>query len=94
MELARLVELVSRVRATTKKTEKVALIADFLRQTQGRETELVALYLTGTLPQGRIGVGWRTIEAAMTDQRAGGEPPTLLDVDRALEAIAADEGAG
>ena len=40
MEWARLVELVGRVRATSKKGEKVALIADLLRQTRGRETEL------------------------------------------------------
>ena len=54
MEWARLVELVGRVRATSKRGEKVALIADFLRQTHGLETELAALYFTGTLRQGRI----------------------------------------
>ena len=62
MELSRLVELVAGVRATSRKIGKVALIADFLRQTQGRETALAALYLTGTLPQGRIGIGWRTVQ--------------------------------
>ena len=45
-----------------RRLEKVSLIADLLRRTSGRETELVALYLSGTLPQGRIGVGWRTIQ--------------------------------
>ena len=43
MELARLVEVVDRVRATARKTEKVGLLADFLRQTQDKETELTAL---------------------------------------------------
>ncbi len=66
MQLADVVGLVARVRRTTKKTEKVALIADLLRQARGRELELLALYLTGTLPQGRIGFGWRTIEKAMS----------------------------
>src|SRR6266542_207520 len=94
MELARLVDLVGRVRATTRKTEKVGLLADFLRQTQGRETELAALYLTGTLRQGKIGLGWLTMQPAMTAEPASGEPPSLLDVDRAFEAIAAEQGPG
>jgi DNA ligase-1 len=94
MPLARLVELSSRVRATSRKTEKVELIADLLRTTTGRETALVALYLTGTLPQGRIGIGWRAIESALTEGPAEGEAVTLEDVDRAVGAIAEARGAG
>lgn len=94
MPLARLVETVGRVRATAKKTEKVALIAELLRQTQQREAELVALYLSGTLPQGRIGIGYRTIQGAATESPRSGESLTLLDVDQAFEAIAAAAGPG
>ena len=94
MPLARLVELTTRLRATSRKTEKVALIADLLRATTGRETAVVALYLTGTLPQGRIGIGWRTIESAAAEGPAVGEPLTLEDVDRAVGAIAETKGAG
>jgi DNA ligase-1 len=92
--LSDLVDLVGRVRATSRKTEKVALIAEFLRSRRGREAELVALYLTGSLPQGRIGFGWRTIQAAMTDLPAAGEPLTLEELDRTFDAVAADEGPG
>jgi DNA ligase-1 len=94
MEWARLVELVGRVRATPKKGEKVALIADLLRQTRGRETELLAFYLTGTLPQGRIGVGWKTLEPAMPSGPAVGAPLTLDRVDEALSSVAAETGPG
>ncbi len=94
MELGGLVELVGRVRGTSRKTEKAALIADFLRQTRERETELAALYLTGALPQGRIGIGWRTIQAAIPSGEPQGDPLGLADVDRIFEAIAADTGAG
>lgn len=94
MELARLVDLVGRVRATPRKTEKAALMADFLRQTRERETELAALYLAGTLPQGRIGVGWRTIQDALGAGPHGGAPVTLEEVDRAFAAVAAEKGAG
>jgi DNA ligase-1 len=84
---------VARVRATPRKTEKVALIAELLRQTRERETELAALYLTGALPQGRIGVGWRTIEGAFEGPRSG-PPLELADVDRAFDEIAAAKGPG
>ena len=94
MRLSELVECVGRVRATSKKLEKVALIADLLRQARDRETELAALYLTGTLPQGRIGLGWRTLQHAIGESAAEGEPLTLADVDRMCDAIAAEKGAG
>lgn len=94
MQLAHLVDRVSRVRETAKKTEKVRLLADLLRQTRECETELAALYLTGTLPQGRIGIGWSLIQRAMVEGSAAGEPLTLPDVDRMLATIAADQGTG
>jgi len=94
MEWSRLVELVGRVRATSKKSEKIALIADQLRQTRGPETGLLALYLTGTLPQGRIGVGWKTLEPAMPSGPAVGGPLTLERLDEAVSAVAADTGQG
>lgn len=94
MELSRLVQLTTKVRATSKKTEKVSLIADFLRQTHGEETKLAALYLTGTLPQGRIGVGWKLIEAGMTQAPSIETPLTLIEMDRVFSRIASDEGPG
>jgi DNA ligase-1 len=94
MELARLVELVDKVRATPKKTEKVGLLADFLRQARGREIELAAFYLTGTLPQGRIGVGGRSLEQALHADPVSGEPLSLAAVDQVFTAVAADQGSG
>jgi DNA ligase-1 len=95
LELARLVELVGHVRATPRKTEKVALIADLLRDTRGRETELLALYLSGALPQGRVGIGYRLIQAAQTDAPpAAGASLTLLELDASLERMAAEAGPG
>ena len=94
MQLAQVVDLVARVRATSRKKDKVALIAEVLGRTRGRETELVALYLTGRLPQGRVGIGWRTVEGATSEGPPVGEALTLEDVDRALDAVAVDRGAG
>jgi DNA ligase-1 len=94
MELSRLVERVGRVRATPRKTEKVALIADLLRQTRGHETSLAASYLSGTLPQGRIGIGWRALQAALGEGPRQGEALSLADVERAFAAVAAERGPG
>jgi len=93
--LAELTSLVERVRATSKKTEKVALIADGLRQARGPDAALVAMYLTGSLPQGRIGVGWRLVQTVMTETPVpAGEALSLADLDRAFDALAAERGEG
>jgi DNA ligase 1 len=95
MALAALTSLVDRVRATSKKGEKVALIAAVVAQSRGRDSELLAMYLTGALPQGRIGVGWSAIQTVMAAAPgAGGDPLALADLDRAFEALAAERGAG
>ena len=46
MQLHSLTAVVEAVRGVSRKTEKTALLADCLRLTQGRETELAALYLS------------------------------------------------
>jgi DNA ligase-1 len=94
VEWSEVVALVHRVRATSRRNEKVALIADALRDTQGRESELLALYLTGSLPQGRIGLGWRTLQPVLAGGPAVGLPLKLADVDALLGAVAAESGAG
>ncbi|HZR45101.1 MAG TPA: ATP-dependent DNA ligase [Candidatus Manganitrophaceae bacterium] len=94
MQLSRLVELAAALRATSKKTEKIALLADLLKETRERETELAALYLTGALPQGRIGIGWRTIEAALSGDGPSHNPLTLKEVDEAFSQISAERGSG
>jgi DNA ligase-1 len=94
MELARLVEAVERVRATTKRSEKIRILAETLRATSGQETVLTALYLSGSLPQGKIGVGWKLIQQAMEGTAAEGDPLTLDEVDKTLDGVAEERGSG
>ncbi|SLM49487.1 putative DNA ligase [Nitrospira japonica] len=95
MEFGELVALVAAVRATPKKTEKVTRLATGLRQVQGRELVILASYLAGTIPQGRIGVGWKLIEAAMPQEdRPPDMPLGLTDVDRTMNLLASDQGSG
>jgi DNA ligase-1 len=94
VQLAQLVESVHRVRETSRKTLKIALLAEVLRETTGRETELAALYLSGVLPQGRIGVGWRTVRAAWEAATSSTGSLTLKELDAAVASIASDAGPG
>src|SRR5688572_2420910 len=94
MQLSSLVQCVTRVREVSRRLEKVSLLAALLSAARGREVELAALYLTGTLPQGRIGLGWRTLQSALTEAPAEGDALTLEDVDRMADAVARERGAG
>ena len=96
MPLAALTGLVDRVRATSKKTEKVALIAD-VPAADARARDRARSRCTSRARCRRDASAWAgaTIQAAIGG-RAGhpGEPLTLADVDRAFDALAARAGAG
>ena len=47
--------------ATSKRLEKLALLADRLQQAAPEEVAVVASYLSGELLQRRTGVGWRSL---------------------------------
>jgi DNA ligase 1 len=94
MQFARLVETVTQVRGTTKKSEKVRILADALRGARAREIELTAYYLTGSLPQGKVGIGWNLIQKAMVMGQSADEPLLLQDIDDAISRLAGEQGAG
>jgi DNA ligase-1 len=94
MELARLVDAVERVRATPKKSEKVRVLAEALQTAEADEIKLAALYLSGSLPQGKIGIGWNLIQKATQDAPVAGHPLTLRELDTVLGALAAERGSG
>jgi DNA ligase-1 len=56
MRLDALVEISEQISATTRKKQKVSLIAGMLLQARGEEIALAAHYLSGQIRQGRIGV--------------------------------------
>jgi DNA ligase 1 len=93
MLLANIVETSRRMTATTKRLEKIALIAALLRQLHGKEIEIVTAFLSGRPAQGRIGIGQATVREAGA---ACARQPTLevLDVDRAFQSILETHGSG
>jgi DNA ligase-1 len=93
MQLATVVETSRRVADTSKRLEKIDLLARLLRQLAPEEIEIVVLLLSGQTRQGRIGVGYAAVREARSSPAA---TPSLeiRDVDATLDSIAAASGSG
>jgi DNA ligase-1 len=94
MRLSQLVETSTRVAATSGRLEKIALLADLLRQLAPDEIEVAIGFLTGEPRQGRLGVGWATLDKARHEPPAGEPSLELLTVDQALDQVARTGGKG
>jgi DNA ligase-1 len=93
--LADVVATSERVAATSKRTEKVALLADLLRQVDVTEVEPVVGFLVGWPRQGKVGVGWATLGTLASSVPAASEASvSIRDVDDALERVARTSGSG
>ncbi len=79
------------IAATRSRTKKVALLADALAAA-GSDVEVVAAYLSGILPQRRLGVGWGSLR--QLPEPAAHASLEVASVDVALAAVAAAEGPG
>ncbi|MFJ8228866.1 ATP-dependent DNA ligase [Streptomyces sp. NPDC094448] len=92
MLLARLAEASLAVADASARSRKTALLAEVFAETEPAEAPLVIAYLSGRLPQGRIGVGW----SALKDPPPPAAAPalTVTATDRALTALAAIAGPG
>jgi DNA ligase-1 len=93
MLLAAIVEASRQVSETTKRLEKTALLAGLLKQLSAEEIEPAVAFLSGSLRQGRMGIGYATLHAAMPEPAA---TPTLeiLQVDRLFDQLAGVKGSG
>jgi DNA ligase-1 len=81
------------VAATSKRTEKIAALADVLRRAAPNEIEAAVAFATGNALQGRIGVGWATIYDVRPDP-APDPTMTVDDVHRTIDSLAAVGGGG
>ncbi len=93
MLFADLADVSRRLGATSKRGEKASLLADLLRRLAPKEIEVAVGVLTGAPRQGRIGVGWATLRDLRVDP-APSPSLTVLEVDIAVERLAAMSGAG
>ena len=94
MRLAELVATSERVAASSKRTGKIAALAECLGRLEPDEVAIGVAYLSGRLPQGRIGVGGAALQSAGGVAHAAVPSLALEDVDRALTHIAGLSGPG
>src|SRR5690606_33194261 len=100
MRLSRLVEISRQVAATPSRRQKRALLAECLREAGPGLAPVVVSYLSGTLPQGRIGLGWRAVSdlgATASPAATGADDAarlTVAEVDEAFRQLAATTGKG
>lgn len=93
VRFADIVDASRAVSATRARSRKVEALTACLRRASTDELPLAVAYLSGELPQGRVGVGRALWTRAQTS--AAAEPSwSVLDVHRQLEAIAEISGAG
>ena len=93
MLLAQLVETSAHVTATSKRLAKVDLLAALLGQLHPDEIEIGVAFLSGSVRQGKVGVGYSTIRDA-SPQASEAPSLDLLQVDRAITELAAVSGRG
>ncbi|MEU8618989.1 ATP-dependent DNA ligase [Streptomyces sp. NPDC048623] len=96
MLLARVAEVSGQVAATSARSRKTGLLAELFAEAEPEESPLVIAYLSGRLPQGRIGVGWSVLKDVLPPAVPPAEEPalTLAGTDATMSALAAVAGAG
>ncbi|CAN5824795.1 hypothetical protein BH23ACT10_BH23ACT10_01630 [soil metagenome] len=93
MQLQQLVAASATVAATRSRIRKVAVLSELICAATGAERAFAVAYLTGSVPQGRIGIGYAAVGAL--DVAAAAEPTLeLRDVDACLATLARTTGAG
>jgi DNA ligase-1 len=93
MRLESVAETSKRIAETPRRLEKIDLLATLLKQLHGEEIEIVVSFLSGRIRQGRIGIGYRTLQSALSPP-AHHSSLEVIDADRTFQAIAATEGPG
>jgi DNA ligase-1 len=92
--IANLVGTSQRVGASAARLEKIQELASFLHTLEPDEIAIAALYLSGDTPQGRIGVGFATLQASAAACAALVATLSIAEVDHQLALIARTRGAG
>jgi DNA ligase 1 len=92
--LASVVDTSQRVGATAARLTKVRELAALLVALSPAEIDSGTSYLSGEIPQGRIGIGYATLQAAAAQPAASEATLTIAEVDGELNELAATRGAG
>jgi DNA ligase 1 len=92
--LAELVRASQRVGATAARKVKVRELSSLLRSLAPEEIDIGVHYLSGEIPQGKIGVGFSAVREAASTAAADVETLLIAEVDQRLTELAAIRGGG
>jgi DNA ligase-1 len=88
------VDASGRVAGTAARREKIRILATLLGAVPAAELEVATAWVSGTLRQPKLGLGWATIQAAMPGAAAAAASVELAEADAVLDRIAAAAGKG
>ncbi|MFD8644674.1 ATP-dependent DNA ligase [Streptomyces zaomyceticus] len=96
MLLARVAEVSREVSETSARSRKIGLLAELFAEAEPEDSPLVIAYLSGRLPQGRIGIGWSVLKEVAPPAVSPAEQSglTIRRVDEVLTELAAVSGTG
>jgi DNA ligase-1 len=86
------VQTSARIAESSGRLKKVELLAALLRALEPNEVPIALGFLTGWPRQGKIGVGWATVDAARPPEAAAESQLTIADVDEAFTRLKAVKG--
>ncbi|WP_055689357.1 ATP-dependent DNA ligase [Streptomyces prasinus] len=92
MLLSRLARVSQEIAATSARSRKIALLAELFRDAEADDVPVVIPYLAGRLPQGRVGVGWKTLSRPVAP--AERSTLTVRAVDALIGRLAGVSGPG
>jgi DNA ligase-1 len=93
MLLAELVRTSNTVGGTAARSVKIAALAEFLRTLTDLELTIAVSYLSGDVPQGKLGIGYAALSSAKAPASAESRL-SLLDVDACFAELATLRGKG
>jgi DNA ligase-1 len=91
--LQSLVSTSKQVASTSGRLAKIKLLADLLKQAGPDEIEIAIAYLSGSIRQAKVGVGWATLQTVQGNPAAAATIE-IRDVDSVLDLVANTSGKG
>lgn len=92
--LANLVATSQRVASTAGRRNKVQELCTFLKGLPAGEIEIAVDYLSGEIPQGKIGIAYKPLHSAAATEASADPQLTLSELDQSLSALADMRGPG
>ena len=92
MDLSEIVNTSTVVASTSSRGKKVELLADVLRRLAPDEIAIAIGFFTGWPRQGKLGIGWATLDAARPPNAAEAATLTVAEVDQAFTALKSVKG--